>query len=539
VGHRNGLKDQLVGGKITGPTGMLRSFSLTWGELPLGAHPSSVQMGNVGLLCYERKNEPTMIISRPQTASSFLLAATIVGSCLAVSPAGSAPVAAGELRLGTAAVKITPPSGTPMAGSYSRRGSEGVLDDIHAKAAVLDDGKTVAALVACDLIGLQGSVVIEARRLIAEKTGIPGNNVMISATHTHTAPVLVGDSTLDDMTSGGSQLSRDYAKQLPKWIAQAVERAHAGRTPAQVSYGYENEHKLSYIRRFYMKDGSVAWNPGIGNPNMIRQIGVIDPQVNVVYAETVDKRPILTYVNFAMHLDTTGGAKISADCPAALAARLADYKGPEMLTIFTNGASGNINHINVNWREPQSSPEAAKRLGTILAADVLKAYAELKPAEDVTLRVRREVLQLPLAKFTDDELRKAKEIVARHGDNATFLEQVKAYRVLDVAARQGKPFDVDIQVIALGRDIAWVALPAEAFVELGLSIKAASPFRQTNVVELANGASFYAPHRSAFSEGQFEVVATRYAEGAGELLVTTAIRLLAELHRDAAGRTRL
>jgi hypothetical protein len=71
-------------------------------------------------------------------------------------------------------------------------------------------------------------------------------------------------------------------------------------------------------------------------------------------------------------------------------------------------------------------------------------------------------------------------------------------------------------------------------VELGLNIKAASPFRQTSIIELSNGRSQYIPHHSAFSEGQYEVVSSRYAEGAGELLVTTAIRLLDELHREAA-----
>jgi hypothetical protein len=204
-----------------------------------------------------------------------------------------------------------------------------------------------------------------------------------------------------------------------------------------------------------------------------------------------------------------------------------------MLTIFANGCCGNINHINVNWEAAQSSPQAAKRLGTILAADVLKAYAELKPVEDTTLRVRREVVLVPLAKHTDEELRQAREIVARKGENRPFLEQVKAYRIVDVAARRGKPYEMDVQVVVLGRDIAWVALQGEMFVELGLSIKAASPFRQTNVIELASGGSYYMPHRSAFAEGQFEVVSTRYAEGAGEMLVTTAIRLLGELHHEA------
>ena len=412
-------------------------------------------------------------------------------------------------------------------------------------------------MVVCDLIGLPRAPVLEARRLIAEKTGIPADNVMISATHSHTGPVVIGDTTIDDLVTGGSQLSKDYVAQLPKWIAQAVDEAYRQRAVARVFYGSEEEPKLAYIRRFWMKDGTVGWNPGVLNPNIIRPIGAVDPEVNVVYAETAgqgpggpvekmkadgsrhavksDKAPLLTYVNFAMHLDTTGGTLISADYPASLSRLLADYKGPEMVTIFGNGCCGNINHINVKWQAVQSSPAAAKRLGTILAADVLKAYAELKPVTDVTLGVRKEVLQLAPAKHTDEELRQAHEIAARQGKGAAFLDQVKAYRILDVEAQQGKPFDVDVQVVTLGHDIAWVALPGECFVELGLSIKAASPFRQTNVVELANGRADYLPNRSAFPEGQYEVVSTRFAEGAGETLVTTAIRLLGELHRQAVG----
>jgi hypothetical protein len=442
-----------------------------------------------------------------------------------------ASAGAAELRIGTAAVKITPPNGTPMAGYYGARGSDGVLDELFAKATVLDDGKTKAAMVVCDVIGMPRHVVVESRRLIEQKAGIPADNIMISATHSHTGPMVIGDTTIDDLVTEGSKLSRDYAEQLPGRIAQAVGEANSRLAPATVSYGSEQETGMAFIRRFWMKDGTVGWNPGKLNPNIVRPIGEIDPQVNVVYAESADKEPLLTYVNFAIHLDTTGGTKISADMPGTLARRLADYKGPEMLAMFANGTCGNINHVNVKWIAPQTSPKEAKRLGTILAGDVMKAYMSLKDVKDTTLRVRREVVQLPPAKHTDEELQWAKAIGAKRGANTSFMDQVKAYRILDVDAQKGKPFDVDVQVFSLGHDIAWVALPGEVFVEIGLSIKAASPFRQTNVIELANGRSQYIPNRSAFAEGQYEVVSTRYAEGAGETLITTAIRLLEELYK--------
>ena len=205
-----------------------------------------------------------------------------------------------------------------------------------------------------------------------------------------------------------------------------------------------------------------------------------------------------------------------------------------MLTIFANGTCGNLNHINVHWSDRQHGQEEAIRLGTILAGDVLKTYMDLRPAADGALQVRSEVLSLPLAPVTEEDIAEAHEVVKR-GAEAKFMEQVQAYKVLDVAAREGKPWEAEVQVITLGRDLAWVALGGEVFVELGLSIKAASPFQQTHVVELANGSFSYIPNRSAYAEGNYEVVSARCAEGSGEMMVTAAIRMLSELAPAADG----
>ena len=95
--------------------------------------------------------------------------------------------------------------------------------------------------------------------------------------------------------------------------------------------------------------------------------------------------------------------------------------------------------------------------------------------------------------------------------------------MLDVAARKGAPFEVEVQVITLGQQLALVSLPGEVFVELGLSIKQASPFAYTMIAELANGSIGYIPNKPAYAEGNYEVVSARCAEGAGELLVTAAV----------------
>jgi hypothetical protein len=293
------------------------------------------------------------------------------------------------------------------------------------------------------------------------------------------------------------------------------------------------EESLAFNRRFFMKDGSVGWNPGKLNPNIVRPAGPIDPDVPVVYFETPDGRPLATYVNYAMHLDTVGGQEFSADYPYTLSTLLARVKTPQMLTLFTMGAAGNINHIDVSTKKPQKGHEEAARLGTVLAGEVLKTYTRLRAVEPAALKARSEMVKLPLAEFNPAELDKARQLAALYGkpNAAPFMDLVRAFKVIDVSGREGKPIEAEVQVIALGGELAWVALPGEIFVELGQAIKQASPFAHTIVASLANGSIGYVPNRKAYPEGAYEVVSARCAAGSGEMLVEAATRLLGELHK--------
>jgi hypothetical protein len=437
------------------------------------------------------------------------------------------PAFAAELRVGAAAVVINPPEGTPLAGYYSQRGSKAVLDDIRAKAIVLEVGDTKAALVVCDLISLPRHVVTEARRQVEATTGIPGAHVMISATHTHTGPVIARESALDELVGATSDLGRRYTERLPELIARSVAEAHKRLAAARASAALGREDGLSFNRRFHMKDGSVSWNPAKRHPDIVRPAGPIDPDVGVIYFDTPKNAPVATYVNFAMHPDTVGGEGVSADYPGVLSKLLADYRGPDMLTVFANGCCGNINHRNINWPDAQKGPREAHRIGTVLAAAVLRTTPDLKPVAADTLRIKNEVVKLPLAPVTDADVATAKDVVKRAKDpKTTFLEKVKAFKVLDVAARDGKPWEVEVQVVALGDQLAWVSLPGEVFVELGLAIKKASPYRHTLLAELTNGSIGYIPDKPAYSQGNYEVESARCAAGSGEMLVEAALRLL-------------
>jgi len=462
----------------------------------------------------------------------FVLVATTASDALAQNEKS----ASFSLRAGAATVNITPASGIGLAGYYFERGADGTNDDLFAKALVLDSGRTKVALVALDLISTTRQIVEAARREIERTTGIPGANVMISATHAHTGPVLANPSARFDALGDSAERSHSYSSSLSSRIAESVRLAAERLEPAHASAASVLEPNLSYNRRFHMRDGSVGWNPGKLNTNIVRAAGPIDPEVGVIYFEAPrgkePSKPLATYVNFAMHPDTVGGAKFSADYPGVLAQRLAEYKGSDFVTLFANGACGNINHINVNWAERQNGPLEAARLGTILAGDVFKAWTQLSPLASGQLRVSTEIVKLPLPELKPGDVERARETARRYGmkDNRGFMEKVEAFKILDVAAREGKPHEVEVQVIAIGADVVWVSLPGEIFVELGLAVKKQSPFRHTFIAELANGSIGYIPNRAAYAEGNYEPISSRCAPGSGELLVESAVRQLKRLH---------
>jgi neutral ceramidase len=436
-----------------------------------------------------------------------------------------------DLKIGTAAVRITPPEGTPMAGYYSDRGATSVHDDLYAKAMVFEKDGSRVAIVSCDLIGIPAEIVAAVRNIASKSTGIEPDHIMVSATHSHTGPVIPKKNDRYTITGKTAEIHGKYISALPGLIAESIRLANSSLAPANLLAGRGHEETISFNRRFYMTDGTVGWNPGKLNPKIIKPAGPIDPELLVLYSETTDRKPVSSYVNFAVHLDNVGGNEISADMPYTLSSILAKIKSPGMVTMFAQGCSGNINHINVKTKDPQKGHGEAQRIGTVLSGEVIKTYTRLQPLEVNSITVRREIAKLPLPDVRPEELPAAKEIISRAGkpDAPKFLELVNAYKVLDVLDRKGEPVDAEVQAIALGDQCAIVSLPGEIFTEIGMYIKNRSPYPYTLVVELTNGSIGYVPDRKAYIEGNYEPVSSRVGPGSGEILAEKALQLLFEM----------
>jgi len=443
-----------------------------------------------------------------------------------------------------------------MAGYYHERLAEGTIDPLKAKAIVFRDDTTAAALVVCDLIGVAKDLSQQVRQRASEKTGIPSEHIVIAATHSHTAPDYMKELYLKLGGAPQAPLRADYIDKLIAGPVAAIVNAHAAARPAVLASGSATQTTpVSFNRRSVMRDGSVKTWQSHDNPQVVRAAGPIDPQIGLLSIRGESGAPLAILSNFALHLDTVGGTKWSADYPYFIEQTLREATGSEVVSIFATGCCGDINHVDPASRQRNK----ADFIGGSLGETIQTALPELKPLEQPQLVVRSQVVQLPLQGATEEELARALRILAavKAGEKVDFFEHVIAYRklMLDQMRRQeplvaaeehitwglsrslsgvGETLPVDVTVMTLGRDVAIVCLPGEVFVELGLAIKQASPFETTLIVELSNCVeTIYIPHRAAYAGGSYEVTNSNLQPGSGEMLVEAALTLL----RDAATQT--
>ena len=467
------------------------------------------------------------------------------------------PNAAGALRVGLAEVDITPPAGFPMAGYYHERLADGTLDPLRAKAIVFREGGTEAALVGCDLIGIATDLSRAVRQLASAKTGIPASNIVIAATHSHTAPDYMKELYLHLGNAPQDPQRKAYIEKLIGGLVEAIATAHAAAKPAALEYGAAIQTMpVAFNRRFVMRDGSVRTWQSYENPDVVRAAGPIDPEISLLALRDFDgtTRGILS--NFALHLDTVGGQKWSADYPYFIEQTLRKSIGPDIVSIFGTGCCGDINHVNPRSRD-RNQPDV---IGGSIGTSIQRQLNQLTPIERPELVVKSRVVRLPLQDATKEEVARAITILAAASrkEKVDFFDHVDAYKKLMLdqlrhrephantaehitwglsrsLAGVGETLPVDVTVMTLGHDVAIVCLPGEVFVELGLAIKQGSPFRTTLVIELSNAVeTIYIPHRAAFAGGSYEVTNSALQPGSGEMLVEAALTLL----REAATHTR-
>ncbi len=410
----------------------------------------------------------------------------------------------GIVRAGAAAADITPPVGTDLSGFGGRpSGNEGIHDNLMAKALVVDDGEQMAALVTCDLIGVTDEMVQFVRSGVERETSIPGNRVMLSASHTHSGP---STGVLRAM----GRPHEPYLGHVRDAMVSIVRSAFDSREPAVIRHG-RGPARVGRNRRERQPDGGMRLGH---NPT-----GPIAPYVDVIRADGTDGSPIAIWSSHAAHPVTLGGKNllVSADYPGyaqRFVSRAYTEDGAEPVAMFAQGCCGDI-----NCERDEGTFAEARRLGERLGASIVKTAESAEPIPELRIASAIHTVELPLqdpppieeAEARVEEQRKALASARESGDppgrtrlHAGLLTWAEEVHELARRGATGLTQAFDMQAIRLG-PIMVVGLPGEVFIEYAQAMEEASPAVQTVVLGYTNGCIGYVPTEQAFSEGGYEV----------------------------------
>jgi len=400
-------------------------------------------------------------------------------------------------RAGAYAIDITPLEFPVLVnGGVRERVANQAHDPLHARCLVLDDCTVQLAIVVVDSCLIPRSLADEAKYLAAQDTGIPPERILISATHTHSAPSLCGCL--------GTDRDEQYARWLPGKIAEGIRNAQKNLQPARVGWAVGRDEANVYCRRFLMKPGTALtnpysdkrgdraqMNPGHNNANAIRPTGPADPNVTILSVQTRDGRPLALLGNYSTHY--AGAPVLSADYFAVFASEIGQLIGakgdqPRFVGIMSNGTSGDANCSNFKRRERRKYDYIS--VGRDVAQAAFEAYKTIKYYDWVPLEMREQRLILDVRLPTENEVAKAREFMKTFtGRKPRNWEEVYARETVELA-KMGSSRELKLQAIRIG-DLGIAAIPCEVYGGTGLAIKAASPLQTTMNISLANGCEGY------------------------------------------------
>ena len=414
---------------------------------------------------------------------------------VAAAWASGASAAESVFLAGAARVDVSPTTFPVLVnGGFLEARASSVRDPLFASALVLDDGKTRLAIVVVDSCMMPRDLLDRAKAIAQEKAGIAADKVLISATHTHTAPAAMG--------ALGCDADPAYVQLLPGKIAEAVADAVTKLQPAQVGWGSVDDHDHTFCRRWIRKPdklvvdpfsqptGRAHMHPGHANPDALGPSGPVDPELSVLSVRTPKGRPLAVLANYSMHY--FGTEPVSADYFSRFSRELARLIGADGSTPFvammSQGTSGDQQWAN--YAAP-ASKQTIDGYAEAVARSALRALGRVVYHDWAPLGMAETTLTLQRRIPDEARLAWARPILAAMGSRSPkTLPEVYAREA--IALHDDPTRVLKLQALRIG-DLGIAAIPNEVYALTGLKIKARSPLRSTFTIELANGSEGYIP----------------------------------------------
>ncbi len=441
-----------------------------------------------------------------------------------------------RFRAGAAASGITPPIGASLDGIILRQGPiEHVHDDLFARAMVLDDGRTRLALCACDLCMIPREFLDQAKAIAHKHTGIPVSHMLVSATHTHSAPRI---------GCGTGELDKEYYRFFVRRIADAIARAARNLDDAEAAWGVVPKPEFPRNRRTLIEPGKAPVNPfdqrtdkvwmhgsrkGIGT----QPVGPTDPDLTVLSVQSRGGDPIALLGNYSIHYVTTMGRQVSADYFGYFCRRTEESLGevgqdPPFVAVMSNGTFGDTGGgLGRGYK-------AVQRVGSVLSDEAVKLHTGFRHSKDITLAVAERELELGIRQPDAERLAWAKRVLANPKREKGHHPWRLLYAQQTVELSEWPPtVKLKLQAMRIG-SLGIVAIPCEPFAETGLAIKKHSPLKPTFTIGLANGYNGYLPTPRDHELGGYTTWAGRgsYLETGAEPKIRAAVLDLLEQVAD-------
>lgn len=471
--------------------------------------------------------------------STFLLVATTLTNL---------PIVAQDspgLQAGTAAIDISP---TVFPIQLRSGASTYVHDPLHVRAVAFQNGTGRAVIALIDDIGVGREMSDEAKAAVAAKTGWKPEEMLVSGTHTHTAPK--GGDTSEGRIA--------YEKRRRDGVVEALTKAIESLEPAEVGYASEEEPSEVYNRRWHLKPGTMEPNPfgkldqvqtNAPRDKLLKPAGPTDPEVCIVDVRTRRGRPLGFIANYSLHyvggIPTTTDEKgkvigmASADYYGEFARvmpfRIGGSKPPEnFVAMMTNGTSGDINNIDFySTRAPRAPFEQVRVVAGKTADAAWRAVKKIETYdENPVVAMRQREVELTYRNMSVEEVEHALRLLELPKNDRESLHD-KAMQYANATVQYSVPDKkekVIIQAIRIG-DQAIVSLPFEVLVEIGLEIKEKSPFPNTFTISLANGGYGYLPPPNQHELGGYEtwIGTSKFEKESSVILTKQLLEMLEEL----------
>jgi hypothetical protein len=441
------------------------------------------------------------------------LAMALTAALVLCGSAVQAADAAGFL-VGAARVDVTPDSDAP-GGQFL-----GILDPLFVRAIVLEDAGKRAALVTVDA-GALGTETWQRVSTRAERElGIPAAHLLLTATHTHSAP-FVRDAAFEDR------------------IVDAIAQAAGALQPARMSFGTGQSY-INVNRNIVDRNTNRWWE----GPNYE---GVSDKTVAVISFTTPAGRPIAVYYNYGVHAVVTGNLDlVSGDIPGATSAYIEQSLGPDVVAVWSTGAAGDQNPIyfQQTYDLRQIRIEDYARRGEDISNSMPPGGQGMDRADPrvVLLMDQQKRMILSMGQMLGEEVLHVSRFASERPVAEAAIEAAQATiacpgRQRTDTGRAGfpgtyvdaDPVELRLSLLKLG-DIVIGGVDGEVFTAISQRFKRESPYKHTMMATLTNGMarSGYIPSDEAFGYQTFEVLGSRLKPGCAESGIVNGLLDLAE-----------